>query len=168
MKNNDTTKAEALYNKQFAALLAAGLTEEQAETALKALKPVRQAQVEMPEARWQLAKALCTMALTPLSDKHTEKEFVFKLFVDGAAMATDAETIRTDIEQFLNKSTFANACKNGKKVRFECGLPMEKTAAAKFAADYITGKYLFLVGLMYSRLPVDAPTDAPTADNAVA
>ena len=145
----EKSKAEIAYEKQLAALLAVGFTQEQAEKALAAIKPVaRQAAQEMPEARWQLAKALCTLALTPLSDKHTEKESTFKMFVDGAAMATDAETIKADICQFLQKSTFANACKNGKKVIFDGGLPMEKGDAASYAADYITGKYFFLIGIM--------------------
>ena len=145
----EKTKAELAYEKQLNALLAVGFSQADAEKALAAIKPVaRQAAQEMPEARWQLAKSLCTLALTPLSDKHTDKETVFKLFIDGAAMASDAETIKADVEQFLNKSTFANACKGGKKVLFDGGMPMEKGDAVSYAADYITGKFMLLVGLL--------------------
>lgn len=145
----EKSKSQLAYEKQLAALLAVGFSQADAEKALAAIKPVaRQAAEEMPAARWQLAKALCTLALTPKTDKHTVKETVFELFIDGAAMATDAATIKADVCQFLQKSTFANACKNGKKVLFEGGLPMEKTDAANYAADYITGKFLFLVGLL--------------------
>ena len=146
----EKSKAEIAYEKQLAALLAVGFSQADAEKALAAIKPVtRQAAQEMPEARWQLAKALCTLALTPESDKHTADTSVYKLFVDCTAMATDAETIKADVEQFLNKSTFANACKGGKKVIFDGRVPpLEKTDAASYAADYITGKFMFLVGLL--------------------
>jgi hypothetical protein len=183
MENENTNKKQIAYEKQLAALLAVGFSRADAEKALAAIKPVaRQAAQEMPEARWQLAKALCALALIPMSDKHTSKETVFKLFIDAGAMATDAETLKADICQFLQKSTFANACKAGKKVLFDGGLPMEKGDAARYAADYITGKYLVLVGLMqaeqkkyfeaikeseeyFEALKVtEAPVDAPAAE----
>lgn len=162
----EKSKQQIAFEKQLAALIAVGFSQADAEKALAAIKPVaRQAAEEMPAARWQLAKALSTWCLTPVTEKHTEESTFFTLEADCTEISRDFDQIKADVKQFLQKSTFANACKNGKKVLLK-DVSFNKADAAEFAADYIANKFMLLVSFVqadakahFDKLKADAPAD---------